>query len=85
VAGSRLSSDLVYQLELLEDKDLPVALLAHAEQRGFEIPKETSEYLLRRLPRDMKMLMKVLDEFDTASLEAQRRLTVPFVKSLLDV
>jgi DnaA family protein len=38
---------------------------------------------LRRFPRDMSTLGRLLDEIDLASLSAQRRLTIPFVKSIL--
>jgi DnaA family protein len=51
--------------------------------RGFELPDETAQYLLRRLPRDMATLCRFLDELDEASLAAQRRLTVPFVKEVM--
>lgn len=82
--SSRLSSSLVYQINELEERHLPMALFVHANQRGFEIPKETSEYLLKRLPRDLKLLVNTIDEFDKASLEAKRKLSIPFVKSILD-
>jgi DnaA family protein len=39
---------------------------------------------LRRLPRDMVHLCAFLDQLDTASLAAQRRLTVPFVKEVME-
>jgi DnaA family protein len=38
---------------------------------------------MRRLPRDMPALFDLLDQLDEASLVAQRKLTVPFVKSVL--
>jgi DnaA family protein len=47
------------------------------------MPDETASYLLRRLPRDMPALFDLLDQLDEASLAAQRKLTVPFVKSVL--
>jgi DnaA family protein len=54
-----------------------------AAQRGLELPEDTARYLLRRFPRDMRSLGKLLDDIDTASLSAQRRLTVPFVREIL--
>jgi DnaA family protein len=36
------------------------------------------------LPRDMAHLYSFLDQLDQASLIAQRRLTVPFVKEVLE-
>lgn len=82
---SRLSSGLIFQLNLLDEMHLPLALHAHAQQRGLEIPGETLDYLLKRIPRELSVLMRWLDESDKASLVAQRKLTIPFVKSLLDL
>ena len=45
---------------------------------------ETAQYLLRRLPRDMTSLCAFLDQLDDASLVAQRRLTVPFVREVME-
>jgi len=68
----------------LDEAQQGVALSLHAQARGFELPEDTLRYLQRRLPRDMGNLCAVLDELDEAALAAQRRLTVPFIKSLFD-
>lgn len=80
---SRLGWGLVYQLNPLNDEQRLAALQQRARQRGCEMPVETGRYLLRRLPRDMPALFALLDKLDQASLAAQRKLTVPFVKSVL--
>jgi len=59
------------------------ALQLRAQLRGCELPEETGQFLLRRLPRNMTALCNFLDELDEASLVAQRRLTVPFVKAVM--
>jgi len=82
---SRLGWGLVYQLNPLNDEQRLAALQQRARQRGCEMPAETGRYLLRRLPRDMPALFALLDKLDQASLAAQRKLTVPFVKSVLDL
>jgi DnaA family protein len=38
---------------------------------------------LRRFPRDMHTLYELLDTLDEAALIAQRKLTVPFIRSVL--
>ena len=81
---SRLSSGLIFQLKNLHESHLPLALHAHARQRGLLIPHETMEFLIKRLPRELSVLMNWLDKTDKASLEAQRNLTIPFVRNLLD-
>jgi DnaA-homolog protein len=82
--GSRLNGSLVLTLQTLDDDEQVRALQLRAHRRGFELPEDSAQYLLRRLPRDMAHLCKFLDDLDEASLVAQRRLTVPFVKSVIE-
>jgi DnaA family protein len=82
--ASRLRASAVYQLRPLTDLEQPDALRLKAAQRGIELPDGTLQYLVRRLPRDFAALCGVLDELDLAGLTAQRRLTVPFVRSVLE-
>ena len=81
---SRLGWGLTYVLKPLADCDVIAALGLRAQARGLELPEDTAQYLLRRFPRDLPTLFALFDTLDTASLIAQRRLTVPFVKSVLD-
>jgi DnaA family protein len=39
---------------------------------------------LNRASRDMNSLWGLLDRLDQASLSAQRKLTIPFLKQILD-
>lgn len=80
---SRLGGGLVLTLHALDEAEQIAALQLRAQIRGFELPDETAQFLLRRLPRDMATLCAFLDELDEASLVAQRRLTVPFVKEVM--
>ena len=80
---SRLEWGLVYALAPLDDAQRLAALQLRARRRGFELPDDTGRYLMRRVPRDMPALFELLDRLDEASLAAQRRLTVPFVKGVL--
>jgi len=80
---SRVAGGIVLQLRALDDSEKAEALRLQARQRGMEMPEEVAAYLLRRCPRDMTALFTLLDVLDQASLAAQRRLTVPFVKEVL--
>ena len=60
------------------------ALQQRATARGLELTHEAALYLLHRLPRDMHTLFSVLDELDQASLVAQRRLTISFLREALE-
>lgn len=81
---SRAASCVVYQVRDLDEAGRVEALRLRAAQRGLQLPHETSEYLLRRMPRDLTSLYHVLDHLDEASLSAQRRLTVPFIRDALE-
>ena len=80
---SRLQWALVLRLEKLGDESKLLALAWRAQRRGLELPKETARYLLNHCRRDTGYLFRLLDELDAASLQAQRRLTIPFLKQVL--
>jgi DnaA family protein len=81
---SRAGSCVVYQVRDLDDEGRVEALRLRAAQRGLQLPYETSEYLLKRMPRDLRSLFGILDHLDEASLVAQRRLTIPFIRDALE-
>lgn len=80
---SRLSWGVVYHILPLNDEQKLHALKLRAKQRGLELPTEVGEYLIRRSVRSMQKLYETLEVLDKASLAAQRKLTVPFVKTVL--
>ncbi len=80
---SRAAASAVYQVHELDEAGRLVALELRAGQRGCELPRETAEYLLKRVPRDLPSLFELLDALDTASLAAHRRLTIPFIREAL--
>ena len=81
---SRLASSWVFALRELNDEEQLAALMLRAHLRGFELPPETARYLQRRFPRDMRTLCEILDTLDDAAFVAQRRITVPFIRDVLD-
>lgn len=82
--ASRLGWGLVFHLQPLSDEQKREALVRRAAARGIELSDEVAGFLLRRASRDISGLMAWLDHLDRAQLAAQRRLSIPFVKSLLD-
>ncbi len=81
--SSRWGASAVFQLRALEERQLTSALQLRAHVRGLELPEETALWLQRRFPRDMRTLYELLDTLDEAALVARRRLTVPFIRSVL--
>lgn len=80
---SRLSWGPVLQLDELDDAGKISALQLRAKGRGFELPDEVAQFLMRRSARDMASLFLLLDKLDEASLVQQRKLTIPFVRGLV--
>lgn len=81
---SRLATLPTFQLRALNETDRAAALQLRARHRGVKLPDETARYLLSRQRRDMGSLYALLDRLDAEALAAQRRLTIPFVKSVLE-
>jgi DnaA-homolog protein len=82
--ASRFAAASVRPLRPLPEDSQGAALAARAAAQGLDLPDDTLQYLLRRAPRDFAALCRLLDEMDAASLAAQRRLTVPLVREVLD-
>lgn len=80
--ATRLSWGLVFQLQPLLDDEKARVLRQRARARGMEMPEAVARYLLQRHARDMGALFELLERLDRASLAAQRRLTVPFVREV---
>jgi DnaA family protein len=81
--ASRLAWGPSYQLQPLPDAELLTALTRLAAERGLRLPADSAQYILRRCPRDLGYLQGLLERLDRASLAAQRRLTLPFVREQL--
>ncbi len=82
---SRLSWGLVFQLNELSDNHKINTLKLHAHKRGFELPTSVGQFLLNRCARNMHDLHALLNRLDDASLIAQRKITIPFVKNILGI
>jgi DnaA family protein len=80
---SRLHWGVTCQVQPLSDDDKRQALMYRARARGLDLNEEVANYILQRVPRDMKQLFGYLQRLDRASLAEQRKLTIPFVKKVL--
>ena len=80
---SRLASGLVYPLYALNEDQQFEAIKLRANHRGLRISDEVIKYLLSRSSRDSTQLFDLLDQIDKASLIEKRRITIPFLQTLL--
>lgn len=81
--ASRLGHGPSLQLGIYRDADRQTILQARAEQRGLVMADDVASFILRRAPRRLGDLLAMLDLLDESSLQAQRRLTIPFVKTVM--
>jgi DnaA family protein len=80
---TRIGAALIYEVKPLTDAEKAQTLMHHAAGRGLRLAGEVTDYLLRRMPRDLPSLIALLDALDRASLERQRPLTIPLVREVL--
>jgi DnaA family protein len=80
---SRGAGAVTYRIAPLADEQRAAALRRHAAARGLELDAAAAEFLLKRVARDMTALTRWLARLDRASLSAQRRLTIPFIREQL--
>lgn len=82
--ASRLALAPCWELGLPDDESRQ-ALLAHAtKRRGLDLDQDVLRYLAQRGPRTPVGLMALVERLDKGSLLAGRRLTIPFVRKVLE-
>lgn len=80
---SRLGACTQFALKPLDDAERRQVLKAQAAIRGIELDDTVLDWLFARYARDLGALLDLLDKLDQASLAAQRRITVPFLRGFL--
>jgi len=80
---SRLGACQQAVLKPLDDAERRAVLKGQAAGRGIELDDTVLDWLFARYARDLGALLDLLDKLDQASLAAQRRITVPFLRGFL--
>lgn len=81
---SRLEQCTRIALEPLDEPGRREVLRQRAARRGLELDEAVLDWLFRRVGRDLATLTQLLDRLDRASLAEQRRLTIPFLREVLE-
>lgn len=81
---SRLMSGLLVTVKALDDVEKKQLICDLARLKGFALADDVSAYILKRGGRDIASLLNILDDLDKATLIEKRKLTVPFVKRILN-
>lgn len=82
---TRMSWGLIYQVHELSDEEKIAALNQAAQARGLLLSPGVLPYLITHFQRDMRSLSAMLDALDRYSLETQRPITLPLLRSLLQL
>ena len=82
---TRLGWGLIYQVQGLTDEEKIAALTQTAQARGITLSPGVLPYLITHFRRDMRSLSAMLDALDQYSLETQRPITLPLLRSLLQL
>ena len=82
---TRMAWGLTLKLKSLSDEQRLNALIYKADVLGFEIPANVGKFLLIRYARDLPSIWRLLNKIEQATLIAQRKLTIPFLKQIMQV
>ena len=80
---SRLSACVAFRVAEPDDAQKRAYLVADARRRGMTLSAEAAQWIMNRTRRDMAAITALLGKLDAESLREQRRLTIPFLKTLL--
>ena len=80
---SRLGACTQFVLKPLDDTERRDILRSQAAARGIQLDDSVLDWLFARHARDLGALLDLLDRLDQASLAAQRRITIPFLRDVL--
>lgn len=79
---SRLAQGLTLQLKTPNDDIKKCILTQRATQYGLTLSDECAEYMMRYYNRDLSALIQLLDQCNLQSMIKQKKITIPFIKSL---
>ena len=82
---TRLSLAAVYKLEELNDELTMDVLNKQMSDRNLTIDLKIYEYLFKNYSRDLKTLVSAMNQLDKASLQSKKAISIPFVKTVLQL
>ena len=82
---TRLNGMVGIETDRLSDDERLAALKLKAKSHGFEFADEVGRFILARSGRDMNSLVSIFGKLSSETLREQRKVTIPFVKQVLDL
>ena len=81
---TRLGWGHVFELHVLSEPERRSVLRQAADARGVFLGDDVMDFILHRFSRDLGSLMQLLEHLDAYALQAQRAITIPLIKSMLE-
>ena len=81
---TRLGWGHVFELHVLGEPERRAVLRQAADARGIFLGDDVMDFILHRFSRDLGSLMQLLEHLDAYALQAQRAITIPLVKAMLE-
>lgn len=82
---SRLRWGMTAELKALDEAGMSVLMKKMAANIGLEIPDKIATYLLHRIPRDFQAIKKTLELINRESLIQKKKVSIPLVKTVLNL
>jgi DnaA-homolog protein len=82
---TRLGWGHVFELKVLSEQERRAVLRREADARGIFLSDEVIDYILSRFSRDLNSLIGLLQQLDGYALATKRAVTIPLIKSMLEV
>jgi len=82
--ASRLKSCLSVEIKQPDDALLAAVLVKLFSDRQVRISHEVVMYLLHRIGRSMEAVYQLVDQIDHEALAQKRKISIPFIKSILE-
>ena len=81
---SRMGWGHIFRLHLLTEPERRAVLRQEADSRGVFIGDDVMDYMLTHFSRDLGHLLELLELLDGYSLQTQRPITIPLIRSMLE-
>ena len=82
---SRLSSGLNFKINDLDDVDKIKVLKQYAQERGLSLSPLVCDYIITHFKRELYYLCNSIKYLDQKSLSLKKKITIPFIKKIIDL
>ena len=82
---SRLSAMSIFKLKNINEENLINFIIEQGENLGMQVSLDVATFILNRSERSILELKTIIKTLDEQSLAHQRRITIPFVKDILNI